>query len=336
MRGQHFGFLCILCTAWISARVAVLSYESLQHPFRAKASVSQAVPKMQRPASDRPVVADQKPVSSCCQTSMSLESTPHLSASYQRMTAVMPKATLSASVGPIAALQPVMASSLSPGPWPQPPPATEPQSPRRLQVYAYHFWRSGGGSIPLGTGRYGGGQSGVIATYRVAPDVSLLARVAVAHDDVREREVAAGVRWAPLQTQELMLTAEHRLRNAGSHSVAVYVAGGKSTVPLPLDFKLDTYGQLGFVSGRGGGAFFDAQARVEHEVITIEPIKLRAGGGVWAGGQKAVARLDVGPTISGNIDLGETSIRLDADWRFRIAGDARPANGPAITLSTSF
>lgn len=174
------------------------------------------------------------------------------------------------------------------------------------------------------------------ATYRVAPQVSLLARAAVAHDDVREREVAAGVRWAPMENSELTLTAEHRLRNTGSHAVAVYVAGGKSALPLPLQFKLDAYGQAGFVSGRSGGAFFDAQARVDRGIVAVGDIPLRAGGGIWAGGQKGIARLDIGPTISSSVALGEASIRLDADWRFRVAGDARPASGPALTLSTSF
>lgn len=220
--------------------------------------------------------------------------------------------------------------------WPQPLRATDVKTPRRLQVYAYHFWRSGGGPVPLGTGRYGGGQSGVIATYGVASQLSLLARAAVAHADPREREVAAGVRWAPMENSEVTLTAEHRLRNTGSHSVAVYVAGGQSALPLPLQFKLDAYGQAGLVSGRSGGAFFDAQARIEREIVTVEDIAVRIGAGLWAGGQKGIGRLDIGPTLSSNIVLGEASIRLDADWRFRVAGDARPTSGPALTLSTSF
>lgn len=58
--------------------------------------------------------------------------------------------------------------------------------------------------------------------------------------------------------------------------------------------------------------------------------------GLWAGGQKGAARLDFGPTIGTDVKVGETMIRVDADWRLRVAGDARPALGPALTLSTSF
>jgi len=34
--------------------------------------------------------------------------------------------------------------------------------------------------------------------------------------------------------------------------------------------------------------------------------------------------------------IARTNLRLSADWRIRIAGDAAPASGPAMTLSTSF
>ncbi len=47
-------------------------------------------------------------------------------------------------------------------------------------------------------------------------------------------------------------------------------------------------------------------------------------------------RLDVGPAICVQIPLGGTEMRVDASWRFRIAGTARPDSGPAVTLSTSF
>lgn len=333
MRGQHFGFLCVLCAAWISTRVAVLSFQSVGQPVPAVASVPQQVPERARSVSASPATAHRVIVPNCCQAFMRALPLP---ARFRRRVTSLSDPALPLSSFAIAAQQAASAPFSGPSLWPQAPAAADPQNPRRLQVYAYHFWRDGGGSVPLGTGRYGGGQSGVIATYRIAPDIALLARAAVAHDGVREREIAAGVRWSPLQSPELTLTAEHRLRNAGSHSVAVYAAGGKSAVPLPLDFKLDTYGQAGFVSGRSGGVFFDAQARADRAIVAVHDVKLRAGGGIWAGGQKGIARLDIGPTISSTVDLGDASIRVDADWRFRVAGDARPASGPAITLSTSF
>jgi len=61
------------------------------------------------------------------------------------------------------------------------------------------------------------------------------------------------------------------------------------------------------------------------------------GGGVWGGAQKGAARLDIGPSATMTIGLGESAAaRLGLDWRFRVAGDAAPASGPALTLSAGF
>ena len=207
---------------------------------------------------------------------------------------------------------------------------------RHWQIYAYSFWRNGDRAPVLGFGEYGGGQSGVIATYAVAPQISLLARAAVAHGRLSEREIAAGLRWLPLPNRAFTLTAERRFRNARGDAFAFYAAGGKSGLRLPLKFRLDAYGQAGYVTGTDGGGFFDAQARASREIASLGNTALNVGGGVWAGGQEDVARLDVGPTVGTNIKLGVASIRVDADWRFRIAGDSRPTSGPALTLSTNF
>ena len=47
-------------------------------------------------------------------------------------------------------------------------------------------------------------------------------------------------------------------------------------------------------------------------------------------------RLDVGPSARAWVPAGPARFRIDASWRFRVAGDAPPGNGPAVTLSTSF
>ncbi len=47
-------------------------------------------------------------------------------------------------------------------------------------------------------------------------------------------------------------------------------------------------------------------------------------------------RLDVGLAIRAHFPLVGTEMLVDASWRFRIAFTARPGNGPAVTLSTSF
>jgi hypothetical protein len=221
-----------------------------------------------------------------------------------------------------------------------PPPEFRP-SPSRLNAYAYSFFRKGSnGSDLAGAGQYGGSQSGFVATYVLdanAPATwSILARGAIAHDRLAERELAAGLRWQPSRTLPLTLTAERRFRHARPDAFAIYVAGGKSQVALPLKFRLDAFAQAGLVSGKDGGTFFDISTRAERKLVSMGNAPVTLGAGIWGGGQEGIFRIDAGPSIGTEIPIGTTRLRVHADWRFRIAGDAAPASGPAVTLSTSF
>ena len=212
-----------------------------------------------------------------------------------------------------------------------------------IDAYAYSFWRGGGHRSGLATaGQYGGGQSGLIATIglrngsgRRIP-IAALVRSSVAHDNLQDRELALGFRWQPSPSLPVSLSAERRFRGVGADNFALYVAGGRSDMQLPARFKLDAFAQAGIVSGQNGGHFFDAQARAERRILPASPLPLHLGAGAWAGGQKGIARLDIGPSLRTELPLSETRVRISADWRFRVAGDASPGNGPALTLSTGF
>lgn len=336
MKGQHFGFLCILCASWISTRVAVLSVvaitpaidrprppvapilisDPLTFPVTHEMAATSVKPKPKFGFVIRPQSIPRQPAGLVTDPTLNQQwRLPPLPASNLY---VLPEAPINAGL------------SNTPGE------AILMQNGKRLQIYAYSFWRNEGGPNPLGLAQYGGGQSGVIATYRIASRVSLLVRGAVAHDRVREREVAAGLRWLPIGDPSVALTVEHRFRNGRGDAFAAYISGGKSALALPMNFKLDAFAQAGYLSGAGGGPFFDAQARTTREFRPFGQQPVRLGAGVWAGGQEGAARLDIGPTIGTDVKVGETMIRVDADWRWRVAGDARPASGPALTLSTSF
>jgi hypothetical protein len=103
-----------------------------------------------------------------------------------------------------------------------------------------------------------------------------------------------------------------------------------------LGFALDGYGQAGFVTGKSGGGFADAQLHALKNIAGHGHATLAAGAGAWAGGQSDIVRVDIGPSVRANLKAGATSLRLDTSWRFRIVGNARPGDGPAVTLSTSF
>jgi hypothetical protein len=219
------------------------------------------------------------------------------------------------------------------------------QAAQGFEVYAYSFWRRGSSPAgTLGNGQYGGSQSAVMAAIPVLrfsgnpglSRLSLTGRASVAHGSVRERELAAGVRWRPVARIPVQIIAERRLREDRPDAFAALVAGGRSDIKLPLRFRLDGYGQAGFVSGRGGGPFADVAAHAHRPIAQSQRASFAIGAGIWGGGQGNVMRADVGPNVRANVTAGGALFQLDASWRVRVAGHARPDNGPAMTLSTSF
>jgi hypothetical protein len=213
------------------------------------------------------------------------------------------------------------------------------------EYYAYSFWRAGISSSGFASGgQYGGSQSGFIATFWLQnagkqfqqQRLAVLVRAAISHRDTQERELATGIKWRPSPKLPVTLTAERRFRNARPDAFAIYAAGGVSDLPLPMKFRLNTFGQAGAVSGKGGGKFFDGIARADRKIAATPNVAAHVGAGIWAGGQRDILRVDVGPSLRTDIAVRKVNFRLTADWRFRVAGDANPGNGPAITLSTSF
>ena len=106
---------------------------------------------------------------------------------------------------------------------------------------------------------------------------------------------------------------------------------------LPLGFRAEAYGQAGWVGGTVATGFVDGQLRVERPLAKFAGGDLSAGGGLWGGAQKDASRLDVGPSARLTLHpTRQSTVRVAADWRFRIAGKAAPQSGPAITLSAGF
>ena len=71
-------------------------------------------------------------------------------------------------------------------------------------------------------------------------------------------------------------------------------------------------------------------------MLAIGPIQLRLGAGAWGGAQQGASRMDIGPSASVGLAGGHTSARIAVDWRFRVAGDAAPSSGPALTVAAGF
>ncbi len=337
MRGRPFGFMALLCVTWISARAMILSYGA-REDFGQRPVIMNVKPwemgaiAHSTPGAFNAYHVPHSPGNSTAPLKF-IASFPSTNPSKLRLHLASVPALDNTSSAVVETMSSRFAEPLPSALVLRFEPTSVATNENRLSIYAYSFWRKG--SAPAGFALYGGGQSAVAATYRLGSGLSLVGRASVAHNDADDREFATGLRWSPAPRIPVSLTAERRFRHRGKDVVAAYVAGGKS-LKLPLKFRLDAFGQAGVISGKDSQYFFDAQARAERTLISSGPIPVRAGAGIWTGGQKGISRLDIGPSLGTEISLGGTRIRIDADWRFRVAGNAKPGNGPALTLSTSF
>jgi hypothetical protein len=229
------------------------------------------------------------------------------------------------------------------------PPAHRQAPASRWSADGWLLLRHEGVSRPILADRpsYGRSQTGVVTRYAVAPGSAVQPRVhlraASALSGQRERELAAGVSARPFPGVPVLAVAEVRAEvraveaGAGRHfRPAAYAVTELPPAALPLGLRAEAYVQGGYVGGDFATAFVDGQARTESLLTRVGEGALSAGAGAWGGAQRASSRLDVGPTASVTFQLGEMRGRLAADYRFRVAGTATPADGPTLTLSAGF
>jgi hypothetical protein len=238
----------------------------------------------------------------------------------------------------------------------KPPPLS-----RRWSADGWLLWRegsAGAGLAAAGIPSYGASQMGAVLRYRLtrggplAPTAYLRGSAALngfgngLGNGSGEKGVALGLSLRPMKSLPLVLAIEGRVDHfaTGGNYLrpAAMVVSAVNPINLPLHSRAEIYAQAGYVGGGNAGsmaatAFADGQLRVDHRIDRNGRGELRAGLGLWGGAQRGTARLDIGPTatiaISGN---GSASARVAVDYRFRLAGNAAPTSGAAITLSAGF
>ncbi len=185
----------------------------------------------------------------------------------------------------------------------------------------------GGTTASTAAPQLGGAQLGV----RVARALDDRGRLAVSLRLVsalpaREREAIAAVEWRP-RALPLRVLVERRVGAAGLRGGwGLGAAGGVSDRALSHGALLDGYVQAGVIERRGGYA--DGAVSLERPVSRRGEATLRLGVAAWGAAQRGVERLDVGPTAT--LRLGRA--RATLAWRARVAGDARPGSGAALTI----
>src|SRR4030095_7646635 len=89
---------------------------------------------------------------------------------------------------------------------------------------------------------------------------------------------------------------------------------------------LDGYFQAGVVDFNDPDWFVDGQAAVTRPVWR----NLSAGLGLWGGAHPGLSRFDVGPRLSLRVGA---RMRVHADYRLNVVGNARPGSGAVVTLA---
>lgn len=335
IRSPPLRFLAVVLGGWAALRAAALA--PLWPPLAAgdAASPPPAPPLAGRPA---PAPAPWRP-------SAPIGRAPGLSAAALRANPAAPSAAprpvpqraAAAGIPPAevaARAGPPPPPPRFPAPFPTPPGAAP---PGRWSLSAWAFVRRGGGEPLAPAGLLGASQAGARLAYRLNRDrerpLALAARLSAPLGRTSGAEAALGLDWRPSRRLPLRLLAERRqkLGREGRSAFALALYGGVSDSPAgPL--RLDGWVQAGLVGARSRDPFADGSLRLSLPAGG----KVRVGAGAWAAAQPGLARLDLGPQAALRLPLAGRSATLAADWRLRVAGDARPGSGPTVTLGTDF
>ncbi len=251
--------------------------------------------------------------------------------------------------------QPLYYMPTGDAPWPTGPnrstPATRPSAPGsvmtsppagparfdHLQLTAWALLRGvGKGVIPTTSlasgGTLGGSQAGARLTWRFNEAWAASIRTTSSVGGVRGAEVAGGIRWQPLRSIPVAITAERREglgRFGGRSAFALFAEAGLYQRALFNKVYLDGYIQGGVVGLRNRDLFIDGGATLSRPIWR----NISGGIGIWGAAQPGLYRLDVGPRVTMQLRRG---IKVHADYRQRVIGNVAPPSGPALTLAADF
>ena len=187
-------------------------------------------------------------------------------------------------------------------------------------------------------------ESGAVLRYRLSMQSphrpSAYLRTTSTIGSLNETALALGLSARPLARIPIVAAVEGRVVDqAGDRRVqpAVMAVTELPALALPGALQAALYAQGGYVGGRYATPFADGQLRVDRSVLTHGRAEARLGAGAWGGIQEGASRLDAGPGLTLSAPISSKVFgRLAVDWRFRVAGDAEPGSGPAMTVAAGF
>ena len=210
------------------------------------------------------------------------------------------------------------------------------QGGSRLAGSVWFIGRNGSAPGVAGS-QLGASQAGVRTTYALGDNrrLALAARVS-APVSGRGKEAAVGIDWQPTRAPVHVIAERRFALDGGPGGTMVGIVGGFGPKAVAPGLHLEGYGQAGVILREQVEGFGDGAVRAPHPLRSIGAIRIDIGAGIWGGAQRGAARLDIGPSAGIVVPVGRGAVRVTADWRQRIAGDARPDSGPALSLGTNF
>lgn len=211
------------------------------------------------------------------------------------------------------------------------------RAPRRWSADLWLLARPDSPGGGLSAPQLGGSQIGVRLGYALdrRDRIALAGRLSAPLHG-RGAEAAVGLEWRPFRAP-LRIVADQRIALDGGRSgPELALVAGLPPTRLPLRFSLEAYGQAGAIARRRIEGYADGAAHLLRPIAAIGAARIELGAGAWGGIQPGARRLDIGPSAALVMPVAGHGIRLSLDWRERIAGDARPRSGPALSLGASF
>lgn len=228
------------------------------------------------------------------------------------------------------------------GPQPAPTEMVLPGAPTsRWTGSTWLFARPDRGRSALASGgQLGGSQAGARLAYRLADQgpLAVAGRISTPLRETRGAEGAVGLDWHPVAALPFRLSVERRiaLGNDGRNAWSAYAAGGFYRAGLAGGLEIDGYGQGGVVGARSRDLFIDGALRIGRPIALSEGKRMVVGAGIWGAAQPGASRVDIGPRAALSLPLAGTTVTGSVDWRIRVAGDAAPGSGVALTLAADF
>ena len=211
----------------------------------------------------------------------------------------------------------------------------------RFSGSAWAFLRGGGRASALSpVGQIGGGQAGGRILYKIdkAERLAVTARVSRTIGGLHQTEAAVGLDWKPIDKLPVHLMLDRRIAidKGGRNAWTLGAAGGVDDVRIAPGWRLDAYAEVGVVGAKRRDLYADGAARIARAIDLGSGRSLAIGAGVWGAAQPGAARLDAGPSVVLRAPVAGRIMAVALDWRERVAGDAKPGSGIALTVATDF